>query len=113
VEPTILSNRAACYLKLAEEKETDGDLLRKAIQDCNSAFSLVSSSSSLSAKILYRRARAKFLLGELNPAAQDLLTVLSIDKTSVAASKLLQSIRQTHALQQTENTPLARLLKDI
>ena len=113
MEPTILSNRAACYLKLAEEKEKDGDLLRKAIQDCNSAFSLVSSSSSLSAKILYRRARAKFLLGELNPAAQDLLTVLSIDKTNVAASKLLQSIRQTHALQQTENTPLARLLKDI
>jgi hypothetical protein len=64
-------------------------------------------------KILYRRARAHFLLGELNPAAQDLLTVLSIDSKNTAASKLLNTIRLVHATQRTENTPLARLVRQI
>ncbi len=115
LESTILSNRAACYLKQFEgESSSEKDqILHQAVQDCTSAFSLHSSSSALTEKILYRRARAHFLLGELNPAAQDLLTVLSIDSKNVAASRLLQTIRQKHAVQRTENTPLSRLVQQI
>jgi hypothetical protein len=63
-------------------------------------------------KILYRCSRAHFLLGELNPATQDLLMVLSIDR-NIAASKLLNTIRLVPATQRTENTPLARLVRPI
>lgn len=118
LESTILSNRAACYIKQFEggSFSDDNSPLQRALDDCTSAFSLHQSSSSstaLTEKILYRRARAHFLLGDLNPAAQDLLTVLSIDSKNTAASKLLTTIRLVHATQRTENTPLARLVRQI
>ena len=64
-------------------------------------------------KILYRYARAHFLLRELNPATQDLLMVFSIDRKNIVASKLFNTIRLVHATQRTENTPLARLVRQI
>ena len=95
-------------------------LLRQAIEDCTTAFSLlqvqnVSSQpvQSLREKILYRRASANFLLGELNSSAQDLLTVLSIDKNNVAASKLLRAVRKKHELKRVDNTPLARIMNEV
>jgi len=39
--------------------------------------------------------------------------VLSIDRKNIAASKLLNTIRLVHATQRTENTPLARLVRQI
>jgi tetratricopeptide (TPR) repeat protein len=120
LESTVLSIRVACYLKQFEEGGSCSDdtntHLHKAMEDCTSAFSLLQSSSSSAAlmeKILYQRARAHFLLGELNPAAQDLLTVLSIDRKNIAASKLLNTIRLVHANQSIENAPLARLVRQI
>jgi hypothetical protein len=123
---TLFSNRAMCYLKIAETKGSSsnqsGDIqqsLRDCIEDCNSALdrlTLVAASDSSSSnnnnlrgKVLYRRARALVTTSQtniyctdddkeknLNEAAKDLLQLLSFDANNKEAAALLRSVRAMH-----------------
>lgn len=78
-DPGCLSNRAACYLKLA----TSGGAIAKKFQrvhkcvdDCNVALSVLGpnptgSKRKLRAKILVRRGTANSMLGHFKPAVSD------------------------------------------
>lgn len=104
---TILSNRAACYL--------NSGLLQKSVDDCTEALKVVKD-DTIRCKILYRRAKAWFLLTEttksmramLNDAAKDLLQLLSIDPNNDPAGALLKAIRAKHDL--TKGTPISQTL---
>ena len=119
LKATLLSNRAACYLKQAK--------LEECIDDCASALTALENQndSALRIKILYKRAKALFLKSnmphkkteeDLNLAAKDLLTLLSFDASNKEANQLLQTIRAQHAAESKNNisnTPLAKTLKAI
>ena len=127
LKATVLSNRAACYLKQGK--------LRECQDDCTSALEVLDgtkvttaddSSRLLRSKVLYRRAKALFLKAnmphkkeeeDLNIAAKDLLLLLSFDSANKEATKLLNTIRAQHAAEKkannVRNTPMAKTLVDI
>ena len=130
LKATILSNRAACYLKQAK--------LRECQEDCTSSLKLLDDQGSnhnkkdadayrpLRSKLLYRRAKALFLKAnmphkkeedDLNIAAKDLLVLLSFDSSNKEATKLLHTIRAQHAAEaktnNVSNTPMAKTLREI
>ncbi|SPQ97429.1 unnamed protein product (mitochondrion) [Plasmodiophora brassicae] len=85
-DPGCLSNRAACYLKLA----TSGGAIAKKFQrvhkcvdDCNVALSVLGpnptgSKRKLRAKILVRRGTANSMLGHFKPAVSDYEDALNL-----------------------------------
>lgn len=107
LKATILSNRAACYLKAGG--------LEKCIQDSTKALEVVKD-DTIRCKVLYRRAKAWFLLTETNKgrktmlqdAAKDLLQLLSIEPKNKEAGILLKTIRAKHDL--TKGTPMSQTL---
>lgn len=107
LKATILSNRAACYLKAGG--------LEKCTQDCTKALEVVKD-DTIRCKVLYRRAKAWFLLTETNKgrktvlqdAAKDLLQLLSIEPKNKEAGILLKAIRAKHDL--TKGTPMSQTL---
>ncbi|MGK3760762.1 MAG: hypothetical protein ACI8RD_013080, partial [Bacillariaceae sp.] len=130
LKATILSNRAACYLKQTK--------LRECQEDCTSSLKLLDDQGSnhnkndadayrpLRSKLLYRRAKALFLKAnmphkkeedDLNVAAKDLLVLLSFDSSNKEATKLLHTIRAQHAAEaktnNVSNTPMAKTLREI
>jgi len=127
LKATLLSNRAACYLKQAKLQECQ--------DDCTSSLALLEdavtdeandTSRSLRSKVLYRRAKALFLKAnmphkkeedDLNLAAKDLLLLLSFESSNKEATKLLNTIRAQHAAEtksnNLSNTPLAKTLREI
>jgi len=127
LKATVLSNRAACYLKQA--------MLDECQDDCTSSLALLDSmgvdsegdtSRSLRSKVLYRRAKALFLKAnmphkkeddDLNLAAKDLLLLLSFESSNKEAMKLLNTIRAQHAAEtktkNVSNTPMAQVLSAI
>lgn len=115
LKATLYSNRAACYLKSQSQ-------LQECIDDCTQALELSDGDASIRSKLLYRRAKARFLQSEqqqqvdneiLQEAAKDLLTLLSFDKKNKEASTLLQAIRAKHALQSKGNSPIAKTLEGL
>lgn len=109
---TLLSNRAACYLK--------GRCFEKCAEDCTEALALLVQDDVIRCKLLYRRAKAWFLSTEgddslssksktlLQDAAKDLLQLLSIDAKNTEAATLLHAIRAKHDLQ--KGTPVKQTL---
>ena len=85
---SLLSNRAACYLKLKS--------FQNAVNDCTAVLSLDSSHT----KALYRRAQAHEGLGNLAAAFKDASRLLSLDPKKPAI-KLANSLKET--IQQTES----------
>lgn len=116
LKTVLYSNRAACYLKSQSH-------LQECIDDCTSALELIPGNDDehvIRGKLLYRRAKARFLQSEttqannnelLQEAAKDLLTLLSLDKNNKEASKLLQAIRAKHTM--NKGSPISNTLKEI
>lgn len=111
LKATFLSNRAACYLSSGN--------LQNCVDDCTDALSLVKD-DTVRAKLLYRRAKALFLLtetnnsrmkAELQDAAKDLMHLLSFDPKNGPAGALLRAIRAKHDL--TKGTPISQTLDSI
>jgi protein unc-45 len=110
LKATILSNRAACYLSAG--------ILEKSVDDCTEAIALVKD-DAIRSKILYRRAKAWFLLTEtpngtktmLQDAAKDLMQLLSFDPKNGPAAALLRTIRAKHDL--TKGTPISQTLDSL
>eukprot|EP00529_Nitzschia_sp_RCC80_P003090 CAMPEP_0113470666 /NCGR_PEP_ID=MMETSP0014_2-20120614/16565_1 /TAXON_ID=2857 /ORGANISM="Nitzschia sp." /LENGTH=1084 /DNA_ID=CAMNT_0000363247 /DNA_START=134 /DNA_END=3385 /DNA_ORIENTATION=+ /assembly_acc=CAM_ASM_000159 len=122
LKATMLSNRAACYLKQAKLLECQ--------EDCTKALELLEQEkndvSNVRSKLLYRRAKSLFLQAnmphkkqedDLHNAAKDLLTLLSFDVGNKDATQLLNTIRAQHATESkqnnTSNTPMAKTLRDV
>jgi tetratricopeptide (TPR) repeat protein len=122
LKASLLSNRAMCYLKVMQ--------LQPCIDDCDTALALSNlQDSMLRSKLLYRRAKSRFLLANaqkdtgaasagsvnasLQDAAKDLLNLLQLDPTNKEASALLQTIRVQHKMQATAATPVSQTLKAI
>jgi protein unc-45 len=117
LQSTILSNRAASYLSLGN--------LHSCIDDCTEALSIIETTKDddnykLRAKILYRRAKAWYLLSDipssssknmLQDAAKDLLQVLSMEPKNNPAGSLLRSIRAKH--DQMKGTPISQTLDSL
>jgi len=136
-----LSNRALCQIKISEKKTSSKtkalDLSRLAEKDCTDALellesissSITSESSPLRAKILYRRAKSRFLqtkvLGDenidqedskevnqlLNGAARDLLDLLTFDRNNSAATILLRRVREMHGSNKT--SPVSQAISEL
>ena len=115
LKATLLSNRAMCSLK--------GMRLQPCIDDCTSALALDPDDAKLRSKLLFRRAKARFLLSSLQSnsstsnnnsllqdAAKDLLQLLQSDPTNADANKLLMTIRAQHRSQQTAVTPVGKAI---
>ena len=110
LKATILSNRAACYLSAG--------ILQKSVDDCTEAIALVKD-DAIRSKILFRRAKAWFLLTEtpnrtkamLQDAAKDLMQLLSFDPKNGPAAALLKTIRAKHDL--TKGTPMSQTLDSL
>jgi hypothetical protein len=121
---TILSNRAACYLKQQPKLSSMNAGLvwmKLCIQDCTDALDVLNKVTSSSAppsnvreKLLFRRAKAQFTScalrqnsGQkdssddektmLSDSAKDLLQLLSDNPHNKDAQQLLQTIRAKHA----------------
>lgn len=128
LKTTLLSNRAMCYLK-------DLTTLSKCIDDCTSGLQLDPSDVTLRNKLLFRRAKARFLLCNLpttssaddsstantaattttqnqflQDAAKDLLQVLQTDSKNKDANQLLATVRAQYKSQPkgAAATPLAK-----
>jgi len=109
---TLLSNRAACLLKAGD--------FEKCEKDCTNALDQSIRDNAIRCKLLYRRAKARFLLTEvgnsvsnknknlLHDAAKDILQLLSIDAKNELAATLLQTIRAKYEL--TKGTPISQTL---
>lgn len=127
LKSTLLSNRAACYLKQAKLKECHDDCTSSlALLDGAGAVGESDTFRSLRSKVLYRRAKSLFLKAnmphkkeeeDLNLAAKDLLVLLSFDSSNKEATKLLNTIRAQHAAEtkknNVSNSPMAKTLKEI
>ncbi|KAL3925357.1 MAG: hypothetical protein SGILL_000466 [Bacillariaceae sp.] len=120
LKATLLSNRAACYLKQGKLEECQ--------EDCSSCLRLLDESQNdakLRSKVLYRRAKALFLKAnmphkkqedDLHMAAKDLLTLLSFDSGNKEATQLLNAIRAQHSTEakgNVSNTPMAKTLREV
>ena len=117
---TLLSNRAMCYLK-------DLSTLDKCMDDCTAGLALDPSDVGLRNKLLFRRAKAAFLLHNLptknkksgdattllQDAAKDLLHVLQTDATNKDANQLLTTVRAQYKSHQATNasTPVSRAVE--
>jgi len=113
MKAVLYSNRAACYLKAQSH-------LQDCIDDCTSALEFAGDANTIRSKLLYRRAKARFLLCEatkssnnelLQDAAKDLLTLLSIDKKNKEAATLLQAVRAKHTME--KGSPISNTLKEL
>eukprot|EP00934_Nitzschia_sp_Nitz4_P005167 Nitzschia sp. Nitz4//scaffold96_size78090//60958//64152//NITZ4_005503-RA/size78090-processed-gene-0.59-mRNA-1//-1//CDS//3329560600//5157//frame0 len=115
LKATLLSNRAACYLKAAKLQECQ--------EDCTQALSILDreNDTKLRGKILYRRAKSRFLQANMphkkNPedlqlAAKDCVTLLSFDPSNKEATQLLNTVRAQHVAEtkHSHNTPMSRTL---
>lgn len=115
LKAALLSNRAACYLKAAK--------LAECRDDCTAALLQLDKENDikLRSKILYRRAKSRFMLAnmphkkskeDLQLAAKDCLSLLSFDPSNKEATQLLNTVRAQHAAEakNTHNTPLSRTL---
>ncbi len=127
LKSTLLSNRAACYLKQGKLQECHDDCTSSlGLLDSNGADNSSDTSRSLRSKLLYRRAKSLFLKAnmphrkeeeDLNLAAKDLLLLLSFESSNKEATKLLNTIRAQHAAEtktnNVSNTPMAKTLREI
>jgi len=127
LKATMLSNRAACYLKQAKLRECQEDCTSSlTLLDMQGAAAINDDCRSLRSKLLYRRAKAHFLKSnmphkkeeeDLNIAAKDLMVLLSFDSSNKEATKLLNIIRAQHAVEiktnNVSNTPMGRTLREI
>jgi len=118
LKATLLSNRAACYLKAAKLQECQ--------EDCTTALALLDkeNDTNLRAKILFRRAKSLFLQAnmphkrkddDLQLAAKDCMSLLAFDPSNKDATQLLNAIRAQHVAEtkNTHNTPLSKTLDAI
>ena len=147
---TLLSNRAACYLKSPSgvkpidiKNDTLQVSMNLSVNDCTEALDLLEKMpstknvSSLREKILFRRAKARFMICAgtssniggraiveeqqlLNEAAKDLLRLLSDNPHNKEAQQLLRVLRTKHAYNKDHDANLSndstvggRLLNDV
>lgn len=96
---TILTNRAACYLKLKQYE--------KCVSDCTDALQL---DSSL-VKALYRRAIALEQLSDFNASFEDLTKLIKIDPTNADAVDSARRVKETLLSQRKEQTEVQKWLK--
>lgn len=77
----LVSNRAACYLRLGQYEEC--------IKDCSLILDI---SSPRHLKALWRRSQARLALGDSSGARQDLVTLLDVEPDNAKASQALRSL---------------------
>lgn len=113
LKAALLGNRAMCELKRMR--------LRPAIEDCDAALQL-DPEASLRTKVLFRRAKASFLLANLpggkateqndllQSSAKDLLEVLAMDGKNAEAKQLLTAVRAQHkSSSASASSPVAKI----
>lgn len=117
---TLLSNRAACYLKQGKLEDCQDDCTK-----CLELLDANQNDEKFRSKVLYRRAKALFLKAnmphkkeedDLHMAAKDLLTLLSFDTGNKEATQLLNTIRAQHAAEaktNISNTPVAKTMREV
>ena len=123
---TLLSNRAMCHLK-------DLTTLTACIDDCTAGLALDPTDVTLRNKLLFRRAKARFLYHNLptssssssqpttttmddsilHHAAKDLLQVLQTDATNKEATQLLTTVRAQYKSHQATqaSTPVSKAVQ--
>ncbi|KAL7581531.1 hypothetical protein ACA910_022097 [Epithemia clementina (nom. ined.)] len=127
IKMTLLSNRAMCYLK-------DLKTLDSCVDDCTTGLALDPSDVTLRNKLLFRRAKARFLLynlkqqtttggssssskndSVLHDAAKDLLQVLQSDAQNKDAQQLLTTVRAQYKSQQATqaSTPVSKAVENL
>lgn len=139
VKAVLLSNRAACYLKLMNSSPST--IIQNCVDDCTEALELLEQQKQqqhgdhdnndsiivIRCKLLFRRSKALFLQSEetnnnnnknanchnqlMNEAAKDLLIVLSLDSGNHEAATLLRTIRAKHSM--TKGTPISQTLLEL
>lgn len=102
VKATLLSNRAACYLKLSKHELCKND--------CTVALKSSSIDEKLRSKLLYRRAKALAALQDIQEAAKDCMAVLQMDPSNKEIQQLLTILRAQH---KTASTPVAKTLQSL
>jgi hypothetical protein len=119
LKSSLLSNRAMCYLK--------GNDFQLCVDDCTTALNLSDfSDPKLRSKVLYRRAKSRFMLANgpssasavdtnaaLQDAAKDLMHLLQMDPSNKEANQLLQTVRAQHKMTAKATTPVSKTLQSI
>ncbi|KAF4569510.1 hypothetical protein EYR40_008485 [Pleurotus pulmonarius] len=110
-EPAYLTNRAASYMAMKR--------FRPALQDCQAALALQSSTPPPPSKTLIRLAKCQLALGLVEPALSTLRPVISSEPSNVAAIQLQRQITQLESHLKTfersradSNWGMARLALD-
>ncbi|KAG9224204.1 hypothetical protein CCMSSC00406_0004703 [Pleurotus cornucopiae] len=110
-EPAYLTNRAASYMAMKR--------FRPALQDCQVALALQSSTPPPPSKTLIRLAKCQLALGLVEPALSTLRPVISSEPSNVAAIQLQRQITQLESHLRTfeksradSNWGMARLALD-
>lgn len=118
----LLSNRAACYLKIDRYDlcEDDCTIALDTLQNLKGGTT--DADVKVRSKLLFRRAKARFTLANgkidtasdrLNGSAKDLLQLLSVDSKNKEALKLLKLVRTMNAQLAKSSTPVARTMDKI
>lgn len=98
---TLLSNRAACYLKLERYEECLGD--------CSLALSI----SPDLIKARFRRASAYYFLNRFQESFKDLKVILNFDNQNKEANDLMKELQITMSKEKSSNHEIKKLLEII
>jgi len=104
---TILSNRAACYLRICQ-KSSNAEVSAKAcVKDCTDALEI----RPHTLKALYRRAQAHMILNDASSAVRDLSFLLHLDPTNTDAMTLLRQAKSSAEREHVGISESQRLLR--
>jgi hypothetical protein len=107
---TLLTNRAACYLrKSSEYPDMDSNALKACINDCTRAIDL----RPQTVKAYYRRAQAHMSIQDAPSAVRDLTQLLHIDPKNTDAISLLRQAKDVTARDHTGLSDVQRILRRI
>jgi hypothetical protein len=101
IRATILSNRAACNLKLGDFKSS--------IEDCSSALVI----NPLLVKSLFRRAQAYEGLAEYGKAVQDLSALLHYEPNNAPAVALMRKMKELVLKEQSNSSEVKSIFEMI
>jgi len=88
---TVLSNRAACHLRICQIASNSEQSARACVKDCTDALEI----RPQTLKALYRRAQAHMILKDAAPAVRDLSLLIHLDPKNADAMALLRQAKNS------------------